>query len=173
VVGEQGSGKTSFCRALIVAVHTVRPVIRIAGVVSPGLFEKGVKVAIEAEAVASGEHRLLARLRLPGEAVGEVATPRWLFDPEALAWGDEVLARAVPCDLLVVDEMGPLEFEMGQGWQAGMAAVDSGSFEVALVTMRPGLVAEALGRWPGAELVRVTGREQAVEAAEEMALQLL
>ena len=172
MVGEQGSGKTAFCQALVSAVRAARPEIHVAGVMSPGLFKKGVKVAIEVEGVASGERRPLARLRLPGEQGGEVATPRWLFDPEALAWGDEVLARAIPCGLLIVDEMGPLEFEMGRGWQAGMAAVDSESYEVAFVTMRPALVAKALERWPGAELVWVPGREQAVAAAEDMIQQL-
>ncbi len=169
VVGEQGSGKTAFCQALLVAVRAARPGIRVAGAVSPGVFENGVKVGIEVESVASGERRLLARLRRPGETEGEAVTPRWLFDPEALAWGDEVLARAVSCDLLVVDEMGPLEFEAGRGWQAGLAAVGSGHFQAAFVTVRPGLLAKALARWPDAEVVRVTDREQAVATSGEMA----
>jgi RecA/RadA recombinase len=172
VVGEQGSGKTAFCLALVAAARVAHPEISAAGVMSPGLFVDGAKVGIEVESVASGERRLLALPRLPGGRPGEVATPGWRFELGALAWGEDLLARAIPCDLLMVDEMGPLEFEMGQGWLGGIAAVDSGRYGSAFVTMRPALVAKALDKWPEAELVRVTGREQAVACAEEMALRL-
>ena len=37
-------------------------------------------------------------------------------DAEVLAWGTRILQQATPCDLLVVDELGPLKFERGEGW---------------------------------------------------------
>ena len=57
--------------------------------------------------------------RLSVEESGEgaaVVQGRFHFDGESLAWGNSVLGRALPCHLLVVDELGPLELERGQGW---------------------------------------------------------
>jgi hypothetical protein len=61
-----------------------------------------------------------------------------------------VRAQAVPCGLLVVDELGPLEFERAQGWLSGLTALDSGEYELGLVVIRPELMGAALARWPEA-----------------------
>lgn len=53
----------------------------------------------------------------------------------------------MPCDLLIVDELGPLEFNRGEGWIAGLTAVDSGSYQSALVVIRPSLLKMAYQRW--------------------------
>jgi hypothetical protein len=46
-----------------------------------------------------------------------------------------------------VDELGPLEFNRGEGWIAGLAAVDSGNYQSALVVIRPSLLKMAGQRW--------------------------
>ena len=98
-----------------------------------------------------GETRALARRRDAGEAApGE--RRRWVFDEAVLAWGDARLAAATPCDLLVVDELGPLELDEGRGWTAGIAAVDSGDYGAAIVVVRPALLERARARWPMAAI---------------------
>ena len=62
-------------------------------------------------------------------------------------------AGAVAPDLLVVDELGPLEFARGVGLTEGLTAVDAGRYAVACVVVRPALVDEALRRWPDATVV--------------------
>ena len=104
------------------------------------------------------------------------ATQRWRFDETVLAWGNEVLRAAhadaadvagpatamaatpggaAAPDLLVVDELGPLEFARGVGLTEGLTAVDAGRYAVACVVVRPALVDEALRRWPDATVVDV------------------
>ncbi len=39
-----------------------------------------------------------------------------MFDPAVLAWGNQVLRDSIPTDLLIVDEIGPLEFNQAIGW---------------------------------------------------------
>lgn len=80
---------------------------------------------------------------------------RFLFDPAALAWGAEILARSTPCDLLVVDELGPLELR-GEGWAVGLETLHRGAFRLGLVVVRPELVEEAQARLPGARILEVT-----------------
>ncbi|MCX7855267.1 MAG: nucleoside-triphosphatase, partial [Anaerolineae bacterium] len=84
-----------------------------------------------------------------------VPVGRYLFDPDALAWGTEVLARSTPCDLLVLDELGPLEMA-GGGWAVGIDVLREGHFLLALVVVRPEMVTEALERFPDAWVVEVT-----------------
>jgi nucleoside-triphosphatase THEP1 len=64
---------------------------------------------------------------------------RFRFDPETIAWADDVLARVVPCHLMVVDELGPMELERGEGWTNGMKVLRRGGFALALVVVRPEL----------------------------------
>ena len=64
-------------------------------------------------------------------------------------------AVGVPPRLLVVDELGPLEFVRGVGLMAGLAAVDEGRYAAAFVVVRPALVDEALRRWPDATVLDV------------------
>lgn len=173
VTGERGGGKTLFCRALVEAARAHPGPPEIAGVISPRVYEGEVQVGIEAEDLRTGERRLLARRRAADEPAAGEATRLWRFDPGALAWGDEVLASAVPCGVLVVDELGPLEFEEGRGWLAGLTAVDSGAFRAAVVVVRPRLLAPARRRWPDALVVEAADAGKAVEEGRRWAGRLL
>jgi hypothetical protein len=93
-------------------------------------------------------------------------TIRWAFDGEALAWGNQVLGNIHPCDLLVIDELGPLEFERGEGWMHGFTAVDDGDYTLAVVVIRPDLVDKALEKWPCANILEIDKPENVAAQAE-------
>ncbi len=50
---------------------------------------------------------------------------------------------SVPCDLLVIDELGPLEFNLKVGWLSALDVVKTGQFSLALVVIRPELLEPA------------------------------
>ena len=172
VTGDRGAGKTLFCRALVEAVRALPGPPEVAGVLSPRVYEASEQVGIDAVDLCTGERRRLASLRAAGEPALSEATKLWRFDPEALAWGNRVLASAVPCGLLVVDELGPLELEEGQGWLGGIEAVESGAFTAAVVVVRPRLLPEAQRRWPAAEVLEMAGPAGAAAAAARVAHRL-
>jgi len=87
------------------------------------------------------------------DQAAQVSTPRWEFDPEALDWANAALAEAAVGDLLVIDELGPLEFFQGKGLTAGLARLDAGDYKVACVVIRSALLPNALQRWPHAIVV--------------------
>ncbi|HHY55318.1 MAG TPA: AAA family ATPase [Chloroflexi bacterium] len=158
ITGAIGSGKTTYCRAQIDAAR--RAGLDVAGVLSPARFAQGVKVGIDVLDLRSGELRELAHLRTMETAetasgVTGVVTQRWRFDAAALAWANQVLAQATPCDLLVVDELGPLELEQGRGWTAALATIDARAFDDALLVVRSSLLAQALARWPDAKVIPI------------------
>jgi nucleoside-triphosphatase THEP1 len=77
-----------------------------------------------------------------------VVQGRFRFDPEIMDWGNDVLAHAAACHLLVVDELGPLEIERGQGWQKAFDALRGNNYAVALVVVRLELLEQAKLKLP-------------------------
>jgi tellurite methyltransferase len=163
VTGERGAGKTTFCTRLVELARSSG--WQVAGVLSPAVIVNGVKVAIDVERVRSGQRRRLA------DFDPESHNPcgmRWDFDADALAWGNAALAESTPCKVLIVDELGVLEFELGQGWQAGLAALDSGDYRLGVVVIRSELLAKAQQRWPAAQIVEIAQADRAKAEAERL-----
>jgi nucleoside-triphosphatase THEP1 len=134
LTGDRGSGKTLTCQRMV-QVAASRGLVT-AGVVSPGLFRLGEKVGITAVDLRSGETRELARRQREPQpnCLG------WDFDEGALAWSDVVVAAAPPCDLLVIDELGPLEIELGKGMTSAFAVLRERRYRLAVVVVRPALI---------------------------------
>ena len=151
VSGPRGAGKTTLLQKTLAALAPRN--LDVSGILSRPVVEQGIKVAIDGQDLRTRQVRRLAELN-PGRA-GQLDTRQWSFDPQAMRWADDVLARACPCDLLVVDELGVLEFERGLGWQSGLRALDEGPYRLALAVIRPELLTAAQVRWPAAEVEKV------------------
>jgi nucleoside-triphosphatase THEP1 len=163
ISGVQGSGKTTFCQALVDLARSVG--WKVAGVLSPPVLVDGQKVGIDVVDLSTSQHKRLANTIDRGG--GGPKTTCWAFDEEVLSWGNQVLGNILPCDLLVVDELGPLEFERGEGWLNGILAVSDGDYKLAVVVIRPGLVEKALVMWPDVEVSEMDEPGNAAPLAEE------
>ncbi len=141
LTGVREIGKTRVCERVVEEAQ--KRGFSCAGVLSPGLFESQEKVDISLVDVASGEERLLATA---DEVPHGVRWGRFRFVPSSLAWGGDLLATATPCDLLVVDELGPVELETGQGLVKAFDVLAQGGFSLALVVVRPALLDDLVGR---------------------------
>ncbi len=146
ITGPREAGKTTFCRRCVEAAR--RRGWRVTGIVTLGEYVNGERVSLQARCAHTGEMRTLAHRQRGGGR-------HWAFVEETLEWGNSVLASAVPTDLLVIDELGLLEWVEGRGWTAGLSAVDSGLYRYALVVVRPELVEQARRRWPHAKLIDI------------------
>jgi nucleoside-triphosphatase THEP1 len=144
LTGRRGAGKTHWCLAVWEAARRAR--LGVAGVISPPVYAAGAKIAIDVLDAATGARRRLAE-RLPPGLEG-TAGLGWRFDPAALAWGDALLKNIPACDLLFVDELGPLEFHGQGGFSHGFSAIAARRYRLALVVVRPELIAAALSNWP-------------------------
>ena len=129
ISGERNAGKTTVC---VKAVELAQA----AGFSCGGLL------------TISGEepHQLTVRNVSTGATrqltspQGQVTQGSYRFDPEALRWGAELLVRTARCDLLVIDEMGPLEVEQGQGWAVAIDVLRERRFLLGLAVVRPELI---------------------------------
>jgi nucleoside-triphosphatase len=134
LVGEPGGGKTTVCRRLCALAKEAGFVI--AGVVTLPRTVLDEKVGLDVQDVRTGEVRALAESKRPadGPDVGD-----WHFHRSGLDWGADVLRAIRRCDLLVIDELGPLELVRGEGWQVGLRVLRSDVYDLAAVAIRPSL----------------------------------
>jgi nucleoside-triphosphatase THEP1 len=150
LTGERGIGKTTICRDTV-ALARARG-YECAGILT--LARDGVRDVYD---VRSGEAHRLTR-GADGESI--VVQGRFGFSAKTLSWGRDVLVRSVPCDLLVVDEIGPLEIERDEGWVVAFDVLQGGSFTLAIAVVRPELVARARGRLSGPDTAIVTATRE-------------
>jgi nucleoside-triphosphatase THEP1 len=155
LTGERDSGKTIVCDRVIKEMAGIFKTIT--GVVSPGRYENERKTGIYCLDLATGDKKILA-FYSPG---WDEQNPQreWEFLTETLHWGNELLANSIPTDLLVIDEIGFLEFEKDEGWTNALAALDSRKFSNALVVIRPALIENALARYPDANVFTISSIE--------------
>ncbi|WP_322806646.1 nucleoside-triphosphatase [Thermanaerothrix sp.] len=162
LTGSIGVGKTAICQRLVAEAQGRG--WDVAGIFSPGVYQGGQKVAIDAVDVRSNERRRLA-WRVTGENSAVIHTQEWRFDPETLCWGNTVFETAVPCDFLVVDEIGPLELERKQGWITALSAIASRAYRLGVVVLRPSLLALAV-RWSPAHVLAIRHPDQPLTLAD-------
>ena len=144
LTGERSVGKTYLCQQVVRQAR--KKGYSCAGVLSPALFADTEKVGINLVDVATGEERLLA---VADDAPGDVRWGRYRFVPATLEWATNRLETATPCDLLILDELGPLELERGKGLVQALDVLNGGGFSMALVVVRPELVATLERRLEG------------------------
>ena len=152
ISGERDVGKSHFCAEIVKAGK--RAGFDVAGIISPAVYGDVGRLRIDVQDVRSGERKALAFTEaFTGE--GPV-TEHWHFDSQALDWGNEIISKAVPCDVLVIDEIGPLEFRLGKGWRAGITTLDSMDYWLGFAVIRPELIGEAMKRWSSGRVIRIT-----------------
>lgn len=153
VTGDIKVGKTTVV-GQVVALARARGYV-CAGLWAPAHVIDGRKAGIEAVDLSSGERRLLARVATDeaGERVG-----RYTFDPAIIAWANGILAAAVATqpDLLVIDEIGPLELERGGGLAPALEPLVAGCVPRALVVVRTRLLDTLRARLPSIQIAAFT-----------------
>jgi nucleoside-triphosphatase THEP1 len=167
ISGQREVGKTSFLSRLY--RQALAEKIDVAGVISPAVFEGGQKIGIDLLDPRTGDRKRLAILRHQEET--GIFTERWAFDSDIMQWGNDLLARSVPCDLLIVDELGPIELEQGKGWQNGVWALNQNTCKAAFVVIRPELIEIALKLWPHGQILVISEISETQQA--DLTLQII
>jgi len=102
------------------------------------------KTGILAQNLRTGEVRPLAiAISDLQPSTFDLELGTWLFSSSALTWGNEIFAACLPCDLFIVDELGPLELIRGEGWSNALTALRQPTYQVGVVVIRPELVETA------------------------------
>ena len=134
VTGNRDTGKNRFCQRIL--EFSQRSKKDCAGILSLKLINNNETSGYEVLDIRSNEKRILAT-HIPDSTI---VLGDWFFNPQTLIWGNKKLKSATPCDLLIIDEIGPLELELGNGWQYAIPVLNEGQFSLALVVIRPELL---------------------------------
>ena len=135
LTGQRGAGKTAFCQALTSNARLEG--WRVSGLITPAIIAGESKVGILAESLETGEARPLASL--DQTATFDLPVGKWYFDRSVIAWGNQVIRDSIPCDLLIIDEFGPMELIRHKGWWDSVDIFDSNDYRAALLVVRPEL----------------------------------
>jgi len=134
LTGGRNSGKTLICNDLAAEAHARD--MDVAGILT-SLSGPEPQAPREVIDLRTGASRFFGA---PSRSGGDPLTPGWSIRQEVFDWANEVLRAAVPCDLLIIDEIGPLELEGGRGWVVALEILREGRFGAALVVCRPNLL---------------------------------
>ena len=150
LTGSIGSGK-SMVAARVAALAAQRG-LRCDGLLCSARLEAGgAKVGIEGIRLGTGERRALADrdTSQPGLRCGI-----WRFEPGAMEWSLDAVLGAVSLrpDLLVVDELGPMELLEGEGLAPIIPELKAGKVPLALVLVRVGLLPALMERLMGCDV---------------------
>jgi len=146
LTGQRQVGKTAVCKQVAELVRGLG--YDPAGVLTPVVLDKDGFPAIRyALMVSDGQQRLLART---DDDLDGPRTSRYSFDADVFSWVIGRLRGAISqdCDLLIVDEIGPLELEQGRGLAPILPDLSAGKLPLLLV-VRPELVGQLRERLSG------------------------
>jgi len=147
LTGSIGIGKTTLCQRLVVLLR--QQGLEPAGILAPALIDdQGRKIGIRLLRIETEEERVLALVE--GDLQGP-RTGRYVFDAGVMAWGLSRLRRALrgKYDLVLIDEIGPLELLRGEGLAPVLGDLQGLDRSHVLIVVRDALVEmlkERLGR---------------------------
>jgi len=151
ITGERDAGKTIFCCNLVKKLKNSG--FSVAGIVSPGIYHDNVKIGITAMDIKSGRKVRLADY-FPGWDK-EKPSRIWKMNANSIPWGNRVLNKSVPCDILIIDEIGYLELEKNEGWKKSFEILEEKLFKTAFIVIRRDLMKIALSHWENAQVLLI------------------
>lgn len=142
ITGDRQQGKTTFVKQLITELKMQG--VEVAGFLAPGVHEAGDRVGFDLMNIRNGEMTQLCR----NSGVEGVKFSRFIFSIEGIAKGDEILLpeNIVDSQLVVIDEIGPMELKR-QGWWKAVTRLVEASKVPQLWVVRRNIVRAVAANW--------------------------
>jgi nucleoside-triphosphatase THEP1 len=143
ISGELQQGKTTLVTRLAEELRARG--FRVAGLLALGIWDEGKRDGFDALNLATGARVPLCRRDAPEAAL---RTGPFGFFEQGMSFGADALSleAAQDADLVVIDEVGPLELR-GEGWAVDLDILRHNSPVSLLLVVRSGLVGEVIEHW--------------------------
>jgi nucleoside-triphosphatase THEP1 len=151
ISGYSGSGKSTWCAEIADLLRVSD--VSVGGILCLPVFDGIHKVGFEMVDLNTNERRQCGFRDT--DLHGGISIGCWNLDSEVLAWGNLILNASISKEVIIIDELGPLEFDQGKGLLEGLRLLDEGDYQTALVVIRPELLGFARQRWPNAMVVQI------------------
>lgn len=162
IAGAQGSGKSTLAADLAQALRERG--VKVGGVSAPGLWAAGERDGFDVRDLAGGNSVPLCRKSGPDSWTSQGP---FRFSPQGLELGRKALAAAAAAaDVIIVDEVGPLELR-GEGWAPELDVLARRGKPMAWV-VRESLVQEVCRAWNLTPMVWRAGQTEAPRIAAEI-----
>ena len=139
LTGEIGVGKTTACRKA--AKQAVCMGLSSGGILTPPIYEDGRKTGFFAEDLKTGEQWPLGTKGTGSDLKGPVfGIYRFSIDGFSKAYGTLKTAVVERCDLIVLDEIGPLEIVHKKGFWRILRPLFDQKNAFLLLVVRPSLI---------------------------------
>lgn len=165
ITGDSGASRSAFCERLMLDAREAG--WKVAGVLFHPVYENNHRVAVDGEDLANNITRRFAER---GDSAAVM--PPWTLNSAALKWGNEVFSTCLPCDLLIADELDLLDMDQNQGRETVQTALRTRQCAIALLTVRPEALGQALMDLAEANLIEIETPEDGAEKARRLSEQL-
>lgn len=128
VTGKPGCGKTSVCERLVVEFE--KRGFKCGGVLCPEAKTEARDMGKIAVNVLTKEKRMLAVL---DDYARGVRVGRYRISPQGIDFAKRVIQDAGNCDIVFIDEIGPLELSGSGVLEAAKSAIESASTAIVVV----------------------------------------
>jgi len=139
----RGAGKTTACAWFVEQGRQAG--MRIGGILAPARYDSQEhKTGIYAVDAFTEERRLLATVE---QEPDKATVGQYRFDPEVMAWslGRVLLALDAPIDVVVIDEIGPLELVQKGGFAPALEHLLQAQATAAVLIVRAELLTRLQG----------------------------
>jgi nucleoside-triphosphatase THEP1 len=143
ITGGVSEGKTSFVSEVISIIK--KESFNVGGFLSVGINENDKRTGFTLHEIESGKDYELCSVK---EDEKRDRTGRFYFNKETIAVGNRILSSEslIDKDLIVIDEVGPLELS-GKGWSNAIESICNTCSTPHLWTVRRSLTNEISGKW--------------------------
>ena len=176
LTGAPEAGKTLVCQRVVEAAR--HKGLRVSGLITEARTLSSGRIVQTVVNLRTGERRRLADYVGidEGEPIGRGVAGRfsWTFVGESVRWGRHELDRCLTgsTDLLVIDQLGPLELLAGSGWVNAVRVLHEGRYGLALVVVNPLVVEQLKDRMGDAEVEEVEAAQAAPDVLQERLVRL-
>lgn len=141
LTGRKGIGKTTLLAKLVQDFTNKN--VTIGGILSPAVYQDLSRIGYDVVNIKTNEKKILCRndIKTEGVKLGD-----FTFSEEGVLFGNEAVPKAADCNLIVIDEVGPLELN-GKGWAPSLDMIINNSAFPLLLVVRENILEKTQKHW--------------------------
>jgi nucleoside-triphosphatase THEP1 len=141
LTGRKGAGKTTLLAKYVRDIQNKN--ITVGGILSPAVYQDLSRIGYDVVNIKTNAKTILCR---SDSKTASVKIGDFAFSEEGLLFGNEAIPKSADCNLIVIDEVGPLELS-GKGWASSLDLVMNNASFPLLLVVRENILEKIRERW--------------------------
>jgi len=143
VTGNQGEGKTTFIRNIILDLK--KEEFKIGGLIAPGYWKNNTREKFELQNIKSNKVIIYCQIE-PKKGWDKIR--KFYINPLGQLFGEQALDPDFlkSSDIIIIDEIGPFELE-GKGWASSLTKILKNLKTPLIIVVRKSLLENVIDHW--------------------------